>query len=248
VPRYTPTERLGINAVEQIVLKELQWIFREQPIADMGIDAHIETVINGAPTGQLLALQIKTGTSHFRDNGDALVYYGTNVHIDYWSGHSLPVLLVAHLPETNETYWVQASPPHVSPTNFAWKISIPKSNRLCEASKPQLLDILRHQASEQDLYHLSKVNWTQYQPVQIQGFVPPTASHINLQYRLSAGDGAIPLLIRLASENGSGIVQEHSGPSGVADLMLTNHSAIYVSLSHPNVRLELAVLGWKDNL
>lgn len=248
VPRYTPTERLGINAVEQIVLKELQWIFREQPIADMGIDAHIETANNGAPTGQLLALQIKTGASHFRDIGDALVYYGTNVHIDYWNGHSLPVLLVAHLPETNETYWVQASPPHVSPTNSAWKISIPKSNRLCEASAPQLLDILRHQASERDLYHLSKVNWTQYQPVQIQGYVPPTASHINLQYRLSSSDGNIPLLIRLASENGSGIVQEHSGPSGVADLMLTNYNAIYVSLSHPDVRLELAVLGWKDNL
>lgn len=214
----------------------------------MGIDAHIETVNNGVPTGQLLALQIKTGSSHFRDVGDALVYYGTNVHIDYWNGHSLPVLLVAHLPDINATYWVHASPPHVSPTNSAWKISIPKSNRLCEASAPQLLDILRHQASAQDLYHLSKVSWTQYQPVPIQGFVPPTASHINFQYRLSASDGAIPLLIRLASENGSGIVQEHSGPSGIADLMLTNYNAIYVSLSHPDVRLELAVLGWKDNL
>lgn len=248
MPRYTPTERLGINAVEQIVLKELQWIFRDQPTSDMGVDAHIETVSNGVPTGQLLALQIKTGASHFHDVGDALVYYGTNVHIDYWSGHSLPVLLIAHLPETNETYWVQVCPPHVSPTKSAWKISIPKSNRLCAASAAQILDILRHQASGQDLYHLSKVNWTQYQPVQINGYLPPTASHINIQYRLSASDGAIPLLIRIASENGSGIVQEHSGPSGVADLMLTNHDAIYVSLSHPNVRLELAVLGWKDNL
>lgn len=246
--RYTPTERLGINAIEQIVLKELQWIFREQPIADMGIDAHIETVTNGAPTGQLLALQIKTGASHFHDTGDALVYYGNTVHIDYWRGHSLPVLLVAHLPETNQTYWIQACPPHVSPTNSAWKITIPKSNRLCEASASQLLDILRHQASEQDLYHLSKVNWTQYQPIKIQGYVPPTASHINLQYRLIADDATIPLLIRIASENGSGIVQEHSWPSGVADLMLTNHDTIYVSLSHPDVRLELAVLGWSDNL
>jgi hypothetical protein len=76
--RYTTTERLGINAVEQVVLKELQWIFREQPIADMGIDAHVETVCNGAPTGQLQALQIKTGASHFQDTGDALTYYSTN--------------------------------------------------------------------------------------------------------------------------------------------------------------------------
>ena len=57
--RYNTTERLGINAVEQIILKELKWIFREQLIADMGIDAQIEVVCNGVPTGQLLALQIK---------------------------------------------------------------------------------------------------------------------------------------------------------------------------------------------
>jgi len=247
VSRYTPTERIGINAVEQIVLKELRWIFREQPIVDMGIDAQIETVSNGHPSGKLFALQIKTGASHFRDVGDCFVYYGTKVHIDYWSGHSLPVLLVAHFPDVNQTYWVHASPPHLSPTDSAWKISIPKNNRLCEASIPNLLDILRNQTSDEDLYHLSRICWTQYQPIQIQGFVPPTASHIKLQYRLSSDDRSIPLLIRLASENGYGVVQEFSGPSGVCDLMLTNYNAIYVSLSHTCVHLELTVLGWKDN-
>lgn len=246
--RYTTTERLGINAVEKIVLEDLGWIFREQTISDVGIDAHIETVNDGSPTGKLLALQVKTGASHFQDTGDALVYYSSSIHIDYWSDHSLPVLLVAHLPESIETYWVHVSPPHVSPTQSRWKISIPKSNRLCELSKPELNAILQHKRSEQDRYHLSKVNWTQYQAVQIGGFVPPTASHINLQFRLNANDGAIPLLIRIASENGSGIMQEHSGPSGITDLMLTNHNAIYVSVSHPEIRWELSALGWKDNL
>lgn len=246
--RYNTTERLGINAVEQIILKELKWIFREQFIADMGIDAQIEVVCNGVPTGQLLALQIKTGASHFREVDDAFIYYCTNVHIDYWRGHSLPVLLIAHFPDTNETYWVQVSPPFVLPTNSAWKILIPKSNRLSAASTSAFLDIMKNQTFKQDFYHLSKISWTQYQAVQIEGFIPPTANHINLQYRLGASDGEIPLLIRIASENGSGIIQEYSGPAGVVELMLTNHNTIYVSVYHSDVQLELTVLGWQDNL
>ena len=31
-----------MNAVERIVVEELGWIWREQMIMDMGIDAHIE--------------------------------------------------------------------------------------------------------------------------------------------------------------------------------------------------------------
>lgn len=46
--RYSATERIGVNAVERIVVSELGWIFREQPIMDMGIDAQIELVENGA--------------------------------------------------------------------------------------------------------------------------------------------------------------------------------------------------------
>ncbi|MHA3056204.1 DUF4365 domain-containing protein, partial [Acinetobacter sp. ANC 4633] len=59
----------------------------------------------GVLTGQLLALQIKTGASHFRDVGDALTYYGPNVHINYWRDYSLSVLLVAYFPDTNKSYW-----------------------------------------------------------------------------------------------------------------------------------------------
>lgn len=248
MPRYTTTERLGINAVEQIVLKDLQWIFREQPIVDMGIDAHVEVVLDGKPTGQLFALQIKTGASHFHDTGDVLTYYPSQVHLDYWHSHSLPVLLVAHIPENNATYWAHVSPPYVEPTAAAWKISIPKNNRLSAKSAAALLDILKSQDSKQDPYHLKLISWTPYKAIPIEGFVPPTAAHIKLQYRLTSIAGAVPLLIRFASENGQGVIQEHSGPSGVVELMLTNHSAIYVSLSHPNVQLELAALGWEDNI
>jgi len=128
--RYNPTEQIGVNAVQGVTLKELNWIFREQPTVDMGIDAHIEIVSDGSPTGQLLGVQIKTGASHFVEKKDSLIYYGTLTHLDYWLNHSLPVILVAHLPDTNETYWVQVSELSVERTDKRWKISIPKSQLL----------------------------------------------------------------------------------------------------------------------
>ena len=126
--RYSPTERIGVNAVERIVLEELGWIFREQPIEDMGIDAHIEHVDDRNPDGKLIALQIKTGQSHFKEKKDSYTFYGKTVHLDYWSGHSLPVVLVAHLPDTNQTLWQLISEETVKRTNKAWKVEIPKSN------------------------------------------------------------------------------------------------------------------------
>jgi len=50
-------ERKGINAVESIFLHEFDWLFREQPVSDYGIDAQVEVVENNTPTGKLLALQ-----------------------------------------------------------------------------------------------------------------------------------------------------------------------------------------------
>src|SRR5580704_14435654 len=101
--KYSKTERVGVNAVERIVINDLGWIFREQPILDFGIDAQAELVEDG-PTGKLIGLQIKSGLGNFSETSDGLVYYGDLDHLDYWLSHSLPVILVAHLPESDETF------------------------------------------------------------------------------------------------------------------------------------------------
>lgn len=147
--RFSPTERIGISAVESVVLKELGWIFREQPIADVGIDAHIERVDDGKPTGKLVGVQIKTGLSHFREAGDTLVYYGDLVHLDYWTGHSLPVLLVAHIPETSKTFWAVINETTVTRTNKRWKIAIPKSNVFGSESRDELAHAFEGTPGEQ---------------------------------------------------------------------------------------------------
>lgn len=127
--RFCPTERIGVSAIEYIALSELGWIFREQPISDMGIDAHLESIENGNPTGKLLGVQIKTGISHFNEKRDELIYYGNLTHLNYWLSHSLPVIIVAHLPETKETYWVHVTRENIVRTQKKWKISIPKNQK-----------------------------------------------------------------------------------------------------------------------
>lgn len=140
--RYSPTERIGVNATEVAVVKELGWIFREQAVCDMGIDAHIEPVSDGNPTGQLIGVQIKTGTTHFKKKADCLIYYGNLVHLEYWLRHALPVILVAHLPESKATYWVHVNKELAQRTEKAWKIEIPKSQTLDKSSARKLLAVL----------------------------------------------------------------------------------------------------------
>ena len=153
--RYNTTERIGVNAVERLVLDELGWIFREQPIVDMGIDAHVERVDDGDPTGKLIALQIKTGASHFRETKDAFIYYGTTSHLDYWTRHSLPVLVIAHLPELDQTLWALVNEAEVTRTEKGWKIGIPKKNLFGQKTRNLLAAIFEGSPGLQRLRRLS---------------------------------------------------------------------------------------------
>lgn len=153
--RYSATERVGVNRVEQIIVGDLGWIFREQPIVDMGIDAQIELVVDSTATGKLVAAQIKTGSSHFHEARDAYTYYGHLEHLEYWLDHSLPVVLIAHLPESDQTVWVQVTSESAVKTKTAWKIAIPKDNKLGSATKERLEAIFAGTPARQRLRKLS---------------------------------------------------------------------------------------------
>lgn len=154
-PRNDNTERIGVNAVEAITIKDFNWIFREQPIQDMGIDAHIELVDDGKPTGKLLAVQIKTGISHFNEKEDVLTYYGKLQHLDYWNNHSLPVILIAHLPDEDKTYWVLINEQTIERTKKSWKVDIPKNNIFSETSKNRLSIAFEGSPAQQKLRKLA---------------------------------------------------------------------------------------------
>lgn len=129
--KYTPTERVGVSAIEHIFTSKFEWIFREQPISDMGIDAHIEIVNDGQATGQLIGLQIKTGGSYWKEHSEGnFVYYIDDEHYSYWLSHSLPVFIVIHHPEKEITLWQHVNENNVQKLDKSWKLTIPKENQL----------------------------------------------------------------------------------------------------------------------
>lgn len=140
--RYSNTERLGVYETARIVTKNLGWIFREQPIVDVGLDAVIEQSEDGNPTGKFIAAQIKTGAGNFHISEKKLTHYVSNIHYNYWLNLDFPIILIAHIPETEKTYWQLISENNFHKTKKQWKIEIPKNQEFNEKSKNRLIQIL----------------------------------------------------------------------------------------------------------
>jgi Domain of unknown function (DUF4365) len=129
------TERIGI-AGTQLIFNKLGWIFREQPIEDYGIDAHVEVVESNLATGKLIALQIKSGKSYFQEKtSDGFVFRGDLEHLEYWQKHSLPVLVVLYHADDEIAYWQVVNSITAQKTDKAWKLIIPFNQKI---DKPSL--------------------------------------------------------------------------------------------------------------
>ena len=119
------TGRIGV-AGTALLFERLGWIFREQPTEDYGIDAHVEVVESNTATGKLIALQIKSGNSWFKEKTtDGFVFRGKTEHLEYWQKHSLPVMVVLYDDEEKIAYWQAVNSSNVQKTNKAWKLIIP---------------------------------------------------------------------------------------------------------------------------
>jgi hypothetical protein len=134
---FNPTERVGVNVCAQI-FTSFEWIFREQLVADFGIDAQVEITEAGAPTGHLLGLQIKTGESYFRGSGEHLFFYADEAHMNYWCNHILPIVLILHDPKSGITLWQWAHPDFSQETDKGWRIEFTLSNILDAQAKDAL--------------------------------------------------------------------------------------------------------------
>ena len=131
------TERVGVNAVEKIFLDDFKWVFREQTVSDYGIDAIVESFDDDdKPSGKLIALQIKTGASYFKEKKDNdYVFRGEPRHLEYWTNHALPVFIVLHNPENGMTLWQKIERRLVTETERGWSITIPSGNVLDKDAK-----------------------------------------------------------------------------------------------------------------
>jgi hypothetical protein len=124
------TGRIGVAAI-QLIFQRLGWIFREQTIEDYGIDAHVEIVDNSIATGELIAVQIKSGDSYFKEKtNEGIVFRGNIEHLEYWQNHSLPVIIVLYDNGEDVAYWQAINNNTVQKTNKAWKVIIPFEQKI----------------------------------------------------------------------------------------------------------------------
>lgn len=140
--RSSSTDRIGVLETAMIVTKKLGWIFREQPLVDVGVDAIIEQTVDGEPLGKFMAVQIKSGKGNFNSNEKYLTLYVSNIHYNYWLNLNIPIILVAHLPEVDKTYWEHICKSNFQKTSVRWKLDIPKRQEFNEKSKSKLTEIL----------------------------------------------------------------------------------------------------------
>lgn len=134
---------MGVAQVQSAVTTDLDWIFREQPIADYGIDAHIEIVDGDSVSGRLIALQIKSGSSYFsRATTGGWWFTPEQSHINYWLAHSLPVVVVLVNPSNGTCYWESVTPQKLVRTSTGpRKLRVPENQQLSSASRRALEEL-----------------------------------------------------------------------------------------------------------
>jgi hypothetical protein len=137
------TELEGVAFVDLIVSRDLRWLFREQSKSDFGIDAHIEVVEDDEVTGKLLAVQIKSGDSYFKQpSADGWRYRPSTDHVRYWKAHSLPVIVVLYNPTDKRAYWQEVNGETLErSTRGGWFVVVPNGQKLSSDSAEALSKI-----------------------------------------------------------------------------------------------------------
>ncbi|WP_284893597.1 DUF4365 domain-containing protein [Cobetia sp. D5] len=153
------TDRLGVTALGHYFASH-GWLFREQTVHDYGIDAHVEITTEHYPTGQLIAIQIKSGMSFFSEENEASYIYRTeDKHIKYWSNHTLPIILVMYNTDEEKLYWEHINKDTITSTGIGWKVKIPKRNILDDRSLRALSSITQ---PEPYIQKLNKIKLDRY--------------------------------------------------------------------------------------
>ena len=141
--RFNYKERLGVLESGLVFTKQLKWIYRDQPLVDVGIDALIEEAIEGEPTGKFLAAQIKSGKGNVYESEFSYTYYISNIHYEYWLNLDLPIILILYIEESDKLFWHYVSKKNIEKTDKKWKIELSKTKELCTESKFELESIIQ---------------------------------------------------------------------------------------------------------
>lgn len=112
------TGRTGVYHIGEIAARN-KWMFREQPIDDIGIDAHMELTEPTGESKQLLALQIKSGESWFKEKKDDYIIFRdiNERQYNYWTMNSLPCIVVLYNPDDDMCIWQKLTAETIERTN-----------------------------------------------------------------------------------------------------------------------------------
>jgi Domain of unknown function (DUF4365) len=143
VPESELTSREGVHFIGFQTSRELRWLFREVSSSDIGIDAQIEIIESSRSMGLLVAAQIKSGPSYFREpTGQGFVYREDHRrHLEYWSTHVLPVVVILYEPQVEKAYWQVITDETVEITGVGWKTVVPRNQEYDSAARDPLIDI-----------------------------------------------------------------------------------------------------------
>jgi hypothetical protein len=145
---YDPVADEGIYTVGRIFSRDFGWAFRPQPIADFGIDAHVEVCKSGKPVGKILAVQLKSGESYFQEKTkNGYVYRGSPRHLEYWLNYPLPCVLILYNPATQQVHWQAITHKNVEKTGKRWKLIVPYKQSLDSDAVPTLLALIEGSAN-----------------------------------------------------------------------------------------------------
>ena len=145
----------GMRMVDRAVSEQLGWVFRDQTRNDFGVDAHIEVKRSDQRmTGRLVAAQIKCGGSWFREeseDGSGWVFRGERRHLNYWTRHSLPVIVVLCDPDAGTCHFAHVRRGAVRETGDGWAMTVPREQVL-DASAREALERLARGPQRVDLF------------------------------------------------------------------------------------------------
>ncbi|WP_328687440.1 DUF4365 domain-containing protein [Streptomyces caniferus] len=226
--------------ISHLVTRELGWVFREQPTVDVGIDAHLEVVdgTTSKATGQLLAVQIKAGLSYFASpTEEGWWFVGDTAHMEYWLGHSLPVLVMLYNPETQKVYWQRVSRQTAVSTGKGWKIHVPVTQELSAQSVVEIQPFARPSSELHGLQGLlawdieGENTWASW-PEKAELYRHLLSARLHMLFRSVVG------------------ITEVRGESMPVDMTvwLTMGRNIDVALIHPSSRLDRLIARGKDAL
>lgn len=105
-PKSKQTANAGVLFVETVVNQHGSIFHPVHQENDIGIDGFIELIDVGEGSGQLLAVQVKSGDSYRASDDKGFRVPVDKAHLDYWASYMVPVIIVCYSPALKRGAWI----------------------------------------------------------------------------------------------------------------------------------------------